>query len=1280
MVVMVLLLQVESVRAQLNANFKANITHGCAPVTVQFTDLSKGSPLNWSWDFGNGNTSTIKNPGAIYQNPGIYTVKLTVRNATNTDSLIKISYIQVFANPKAEFNFTPQNTCPDQLIYFKDNSTLSGGAPIKSWDWVFGDGTITDTIAPNTAHLYVIAGSFPVTLIITDTNQCTSNTTQTVIVNPAPIAAFSVSPITTCHSPETSVFSNNSKVTGSASYKWYFGDGTTSSLTSPSHSFNTNGSYNVSLVVTNGNCKDSITQTNAIQLLPLVANFVVDTSEICLGQTIQFTNQTVPNPTTSTWYFGDGTTSLQTNVVHTYPRPGTYSVALKVNNGKVCSDSIMKNLLIQVDSLPTANFSYKILTTCALPIPVSFQNTSTGALNWTWNFGDGTPNVSGIQHPTHNYTTQGPFRVTLSITNKNGCTDSIQQLLPYIAINSVNFTAPATSGCAPLQVKFNADSTKVGWGDSITTYKWYLGNDTILTSVDTLTTSYIQPIKATVKLIIQTKNGCLDSLVKVNYIQAGTPPNPNFYVVDSVLCYGSPAVFENYSNGSTTWLWKFGDKTTDSTKAPNHIYGDTGTFTVTLIAADNGCIDSLVKPNYVTIHPPVPAFVYKMNCDTAFQVTFTSQSIGADSLVWNFGDGQIDSTNTKSPTHTYTGRGIENVVLTAYNQSFGCSSTSNSNIQITQPKAVFSANPMSGCYPMNTTFSDLSQDDAKDQWYFGNSDSSNLKNPITSYDYKGRFTVELIITDVNGCTDTSKKINYIQTLGPTPYFTADTTKGCTPLTIAFTDTSISDSTIVTRFWDFGDGQTTATTNKQTTHQYMQSGYYTVSLAITDKNGCSKSIPKVNYIFATFPIPAFTADTLSCRNAPVNFNASATNAYNPTYVWNFGDTTNLQSITQATTTHTYHSYITYTPTLTVTDGNNCSASIQHTVVINQPVALFSDTVIGLTCGIENVQFKDLSSGYISKWQWNFGNGATSIVQNPAYTYTSPGTYNLSLIATSIIGCRDTIQVDSAISVPGPVGSFTFNPTKGCNPLHVDFIATSMNAQNYTWDFGDGTVLTSPLDSASHTYTKDIVATPILLMGKTLSNGSFCQLPATDLSGSITVFTTISLSIKPNTITLQDGSFTGITPVTNIKGPFVSQWSPTEGIDCPNCFDVTLTSLGATQTYTLTVIDTLSGGCIATDSVKVVETPCKDNFVIPNVFSPNGDGINDIFLVAQLCEGYGFEMKILDRWGELLFETTSPKVGWDGKTKAGIAAPVGVYYYAIRIDDKEYNGFLQLVTTK
>ena len=163
-------------------------------------------------------------------------------------------------------------------------------------------------------------------------------------------------------------------------------------------------------------------------------------------------------------------------------------------------------------------------------------------------------------------------------------------------------------------------------------------------------------------------------------------------------------------------------------------------------------------------------------------------------------------------------------------------------------------------------------------------------------------------------------------------------------------------------------------------------------------------------------------------------------------------------------------------------------------------------------------------------------------------------------------------------------------------------------------------------------------------------------------------------------MQDGSFTGITPLTNIKGPFISQWSPTDGIDCSTCFDVTITSLGTTQTYTLTVIDTLSGGCIATDSVKVVETPCKDNFIIPNVFSPNGDGINDVFMVAQLCERYSFEMKILDRWGELLFETTSPKTGWDGKTKVGLAASAGVYYYAIRLDEKEYNGFLQLVTTK
>src|SRR5574337_328091 len=107
LIISILFSLLNSVYAQLNADFKADITYGCKPVTVNFTDLSTGNPTGWNWDFGNGNNSVLSNPKAVYLNPGTYTVKLTVTNANGSDAVSKTAYISVFDNPKAGFSSSP---------------------------------------------------------------------------------------------------------------------------------------------------------------------------------------------------------------------------------------------------------------------------------------------------------------------------------------------------------------------------------------------------------------------------------------------------------------------------------------------------------------------------------------------------------------------------------------------------------------------------------------------------------------------------------------------------------------------------------------------------------------------------------------------------------------------------------------------------------------------------------------------------------------------------------------------------------------------------------------------------------------------------------------------------------------------------------------------------------------------------------------------------------------------------------------------------------------------
>src|SRR3954465_2103347 len=122
------------------ANFTADNTSGCGPLRVSFTDQSAGTPDSWSWDFGNGQLSTLQNPTITYSQPGTYTVRLIVKNASGIDDEIKTDYITVFGSPSASFTANLTTACAPAAVQFTDHSTSPPGSSVTSWQWDFGDG------------------------------------------------------------------------------------------------------------------------------------------------------------------------------------------------------------------------------------------------------------------------------------------------------------------------------------------------------------------------------------------------------------------------------------------------------------------------------------------------------------------------------------------------------------------------------------------------------------------------------------------------------------------------------------------------------------------------------------------------------------------------------------------------------------------------------------------------------------------------------------------------------------------------------------------------------------------------------------------------------------------------------------------------------------------------------------------------------------------------------------------------------------------------------------
>ena len=253
------------------AAFSADVTSGTAPLAVTFTDQSTGAPTSWSWTFGDGGTSTVQSPVHSYAAAGTYSVTLTATNAGGPNSLTKTAYITVNTAPPppppvAAFSANVTSGPAPLAVTFTDQST---GAP-TAWSWTFGDGGTSTVQSP--VHTYAAAGTYSVTLTASNAGGPNSLTkTNYITVNPAPpppppVAAFSAD-VTSGTAPLAVTFSDQS--TGvPTSWSWTFGDGATSTVQSPLHSYAAAGTYSVTLTATNAGGPNSLTKTNYITVNP----------------------------------------------------------------------------------------------------------------------------------------------------------------------------------------------------------------------------------------------------------------------------------------------------------------------------------------------------------------------------------------------------------------------------------------------------------------------------------------------------------------------------------------------------------------------------------------------------------------------------------------------------------------------------------------------------------------------------------------------------------------------------------------------------------------------------------------------------------------------------------------------------------------------------------------------------------------------------------------------------------------------------------------------------
>lgn len=1062
--------------AQIQADFTATITNGCAPLTVQFNDLSSGSGITQRiWNFGNGNQSSANQTtvNTVYTNPGTYTVTLIAVSANGNDTTVKTNYIQVFSKPIVSFSVGNNSGCTPHTASFTDLTQSS--IPIQQYVWDFGNGTTSSLQNPSCTYLN--AGNFSISLQVTDTNGCvgvatTANAVSTVL---GPTINFTPSDSEFCAIPTTVTFNNQTQ--NATTYNWSFGNGQTSTQANPSVTYSNYGTYNPQLIASNGQCADTVT-FNSILVHQLNANFSFSKDSICVGETVSVSN-TTQYATTFLWNFngGIGVPTVK-NPTITFNSPGLKQVTLVTQLGS-CSDTITKTIFVRdvvADFTTTPNYS------CQLPQTVLYQLVGTNIVSKQWNLGYGAPFTSTASSVNIACGTQGTFSDTLTVTDNFGCTKQIIKPNNLILFEpNVLWEPDVIDGCAPLTVNFT-DLTQPQ--DSIVAWHWDFDNgDSSIVQNPTYT--FVDTGAYFVTLTVYTDSGCTKTYSE--FIRVGSKQTANFTIDTNMICAGDSLQLINLSSDTNligTYNWDFGSTDFE----PDWPFIDTGFTSIALEVDFNGCKDTLELEDTLYVLGATMYPTLSIDCTNGDEVAFNGDFIDYDSFLWQFGDGTVDSTSYAG-THNYPQSGIYTVTVSVTNDSTSCTYTKSIDIEIIEIEAVINTSDTLGCAPYDV--SALAINSVNEQsyaWDLGQGFGSLSPDYDVSFTLptKGSYNLGLVIQGVNGCYDTVYQT--IKVYNPIPDFSVDTNEGCAPFLATFYDQTQHDTTIVNYQWDYGFGLVSG--GPQPSFNYTNlgpnnNGKFTVSLIVTNAVGCTKAISKSNYMQVHLPQADFTYDTAFCKGDTVQFTLSN---YEPTYTY-FWDFNNGLYSTAPNPSTQYFLGGTYTPSVLATDTFGCTA----TTFANPPIEIHSFDSIQLipsltdtSCYPALVQFNGSAfAPYITNFYWNFGDDSnfvqtsSSSVQN---LYTQPSSFGITIVGESFIGCTDTLFFSDFIHVDGPAGAFTISDDTVCVGDPIDFIKLNLpNSPSYEWDFGDGNSLASSAANSVvvHTYnqTGTMVATAI-----------------------------------------------------------------------------------------------------------------------------------------------------------------------------------------------------------
>ena len=1235
----------------------------CSGVNLMLNATTSASGVaTYSWTGPNGFTSNLQSPiinNATVINAGNYFVTVTVNNCVSLPATLPVVIYPLPAAPGAA---TPITYCIGINATALTASTSNVGNTLNWYTVPTGgvaspNAPVPFTVTAGTTNYYVSQSS---------QFDCEGPRAQIQVkVNPDARAVFIPTDTIKC-----SPFQITSSVIGlqqfplnNSNYLWYannvlIGSGTTF----PGYTINSqNDSVIIKLVaISLYGCKnDSTSRKFKTYKLP-APSFTKNPTQGCGPLVVQFTN-TTPDASdyTYSWNFGNGQTSTlqQPGPITFQSAPSFndtfYIVKLKVFS--ICGTLTFTDSVL-VKSKPKALFSPNNVNGCS-PMHVNFTNTSQGLGNtYFWDFDDGqtftTTSTAVFQHIFYTGVID-TFHVKLKATNSCG-SDSITYLIiaaPNTIVLNFSFNGTSQYGCAPHSMAFYNNSTGGG------SFLWNFGDGTTVTTVnntDTVPHTYNLPGVYTVT--VTATNNCSDTS-STNTITVYPKPTPAFTANNYTLCVGQQVAFNNTSTGATSQQWQFGDGTFSAVINPVHTYATPGLYTVKLIVynsnpSGNVCRDSLLRVIQVTASQPGNISISANSAPCApHTVTFTNLNVPSVNTTWDFGDGQTGTGNIV--THTYTAGGVFNVHVISTAPG-GCISVTDSTITIGGPAGSFTYNSGYVCYPAPAFFQANATNTNTYLWNFGdgNSQTTSASSVFHQYANPGLYVPTLSLQSTPGCNLLIPGIDTIKVDKIVGGFTTGLTSNCGSTTVAFSDTSHAFFGKALVKWDFGDSQTGIGFSPN--HVYTATGIYQIEMIVIGNSGCTDTIRRpLNIFVKSKPTALITGPTIKCGLENVTFTANI-NSTDPVIIRNWL-LSNGATATGNTFVYNFTNPGTYTVRLIAGTSFGCFDTTFHTILVKPvPVVTASGDVTLCVGNSANLSVSGASSYQWTPIQGLSCNTCTNPVANPIITtpYVVAGTTN---------GCTATDTVIVTVIQPLQI---THSPNDSIC-IGESVLLQASGAASYLWNpastLSDATIR-NPLASPTSTTIYRVIG----------YDGKNCFTDTAFITVAVGLYPIVSLG--PDR-TLAAGTQYSFLPVIQ-NGPIRNWlWNPAVNLSCSNCL-APVANIKKDISYTVKV--TTPYGCSAYDTINI-KVFCLDTQVfIPNAFTPDGDGVNDVLMVRGSGIVTVKHFRIFNRWGEVVFERNNfspnnPVDGWDGRFKGKYATP-DVFVYTAEVMCENGNTFI------